>query len=896
MSFRKGQKLVHRAQPAWGVGVVLEVGEGGIRLAVRFAGRPGVTIVSGRDRALVAVPDDTPLDLPAGGLLDRLASGDAGPASAFALRTRVVRLEALRRADGLGALLSSRVHVLPHQVGAAGRILADRSPRFVLADEVGLGKTIEAGLVFAGLRQLGLAERVLVVVPEHLAFQWMAELFHKFNALFTLLGPDRIASLGGPEAALGQARLAILSHEQLAGDPAVAAAAAAQSFDLVIVDEAHHLDDDLLFEAVAPVARASFGLLLLTATPVRLDPKEYFRLLSLVETVPTRTLPAFLARLEAHEAYAAVARDLLAGGKVDEALTRLHELAPDDDAFAPSGKRKAPSRAALLEYLADRHGLSARLVRNRRVKVGAFTRRVLRREDVPEGGKIEAAAALCGRLARAGEKVLVLGHDVDRLRELQGRIAATERLEALLYDDAASLEARDRLVARFRDREGPMLLLSGESGGEGRNFQFASHLVCLDLPDSPLTLEQRIGRLDRLGQARPVEIHVLPEPGEEAFLADLYEKEIGIFDEPVGGLDTVLATVPDELAELRGKRTEKARQAFRRAIAARVAEGRRAQHEGYDPLLDVRSASLPELHALVSAAFARMGEDPPEEGEEVGASLSTLSRWLEEELEDLVVDAGRRVGMDVDTDENVHPFEVAFTFGSGMRIEALPGMEIPDEERTILGSFWRETAVVREELEWFATGHRLAEALLELARDGEGGRTAFLQSRAAPRSGGLYMRWKLRWPTPADLAPGARVPSRQASRYLDESPIPVLVDLGASHVVVEGGATRLEDAIDRARDARGAPPPATVVDPAAAAAEKEARAELARRVSRAVKKLAAHAAAEEQRLLASARVGGAPREAIETALIGVLLHRELVEEALRKVDLELDAAAVVLPS
>ncbi|MEI8256258.1 MAG: hypothetical protein WCJ30_11360, partial [Deltaproteobacteria bacterium] len=86
------------------------------------------------------------------------------------------------------------------------------------------------------------------------------------------------------------------------------------------------------------------------------------------------------------------------------------------------------------------------------------------------------------------------------------------------------------------------------------------------------------------------------------------------------------------------------------------------------------------------------------------------------------------------------------------------------------------------------------------------------------------------------------------------------------------------------------------VDPAAAAAEKEARAELARRVSRAVKKLAAHAAAEEQRLLASARVGGAPREAIETALIGVLLHRELVEEALRKVDLELDAAAVVLPS
>src|SRR5512136_119337 len=880
MSWKKGQKLVHRAQPAWGVGVVLEVGDEGRRIAVRFAGREGTTVVSGRDPALTEVPQDTPIEQGAGGPLEALSSGGHGPASAFALRTRVVRLEALRRADSLGALLSSRVHVLPHQVGAAGRILSDRLPRFVLADEVGLGKTSEAGLVFSGLRQLGIAERVLVAVPEHLAFQWLAELFHKFNALFTLLSDERIAELGGPAAALQASRLAIVSHERLRADPELAAAAAALPLDLVVVDEAHHLDDDLLFERVAPVARASFGLLLLTATPVRLDPREYFRLLSLVEPVPTESLEAFLARLDDHEAFAAVARDLLAGGRVEDALARLRALAPDDPLLAPApgGKPRRIARARLLEHLASRYSLSSRLVRNRRVKVGAFTRRMLRREDVAEGAKLDAAAALCGRLARAKEKVLVFGGDVGALRALRDRIAERERLEALLYDEAATLEARDRLVARFRDPEGPMLLLSGESGGEGRNFQFASHLVCLDLPDSPLTLEQRIGRLDRLGQGRPVEIHVLPEPGEEAFLADLYEKEIGIFDEPVGGLDAVLASVPDELAALRAARTEKARETFRREIAERVAEGRRAQHEGYDPLLDVRSASIPELTALVSTAFARMGEDPPEEGEE------------------MVVEAVRRVGMDVDTDENVHPFEAAFTFGSSMRIEALPGMEMPAEERTLLGSFWRETAVVREELEWFATGHRLAEALLELARDGEAGRTAFLQSRAAPRGGGLYLRWRLRWPAPADLAPGARVPSRQASRYLDESPLSVVVDLGASRAVVDDGAARLEEAADSARDARGAPPPADVIDPAAQAGEKAARAELSRRVSRAVKKLAAHAEAEEARLLASARTGGASRAAIEKALVGVLLHRELVEEALRKVDLELDAAAVVLPS
>ena len=122
---------------------------------------------------------------------------------------------------------------------------------------------------------------------------------------------------------------------------------------VVVVDEAHHLADDALHAVVAPLCRASFGALLLTATPVRLDPREYFRLLSLVETVPSTTLEAFLARLEAHEAYAGVARDLLAGGKVEDALVRLRELSPDDEAFdPPAGKRKGPSRAALLEHLA----------------------------------------------------------------------------------------------------------------------------------------------------------------------------------------------------------------------------------------------------------------------------------------------------------------------------------------------------------------------------------------------------------------------------------------------------------------------------------------------------------------------------------------------------------------
>src|SRR5512134_3605957 len=334
MNWQPGMKVVHRAQRAWGVGVVVQVGDEGRRLAVRFAGREGLTVVSGRDPALAEVPADTPVEQGAGGPLDALASGDAGPASAFALRTRVVRLEALRRADSLGALLSSRVHVLPHQVGAAGRILSDRMPRFVLADEVGLGKTVEAGLVFAGLRQLGIAERVLVIVPEHLAFQWLAELFHKFNALFALLTPERIAELGGAEAALARSPHAIVAFETLRDDEELAAAAADAPLDLVVVDEAHHL----------------------AATPVRLDPREYFRLLALVEPVPSTSEKEFLARLEQHEAYAQVARALLSGEAVAEALEKLRALAPGDDFF--SRAQPLPGRVALLAHLADRYSLS----------------------------------------------------------------------------------------------------------------------------------------------------------------------------------------------------------------------------------------------------------------------------------------------------------------------------------------------------------------------------------------------------------------------------------------------------------------------------------------------------------------------------------------------------------
>ena len=251
--------------------------------------------------------------------------------------------------------------------------------------------------------------------------------------------------------------------------------------------------------------------------------------------------------------------------------------------------------------------------------------------------------------------------------------------------------------------------------------------------------------------------------------------------------------------------------------------------------------------------------------------------------------------MDVDTDQNVHPFEAAFTLGAGMKIEALPGMELPEEPLTILGSFWRETAVARDELQWFATGHRLVEALVGLVRDGDAGRTATLKREWAPRRGGLYVRFLPALASSADVAAGARVASRQASRYLDLAPISVLVDLDEGHRLVRGAAARLEDELGDAEGARvgGAPP--ALLEAARAAAEREATAILARRVEEGKALLLAHADGEEQRLVDSAFQGGAKASRVESALGVLRQRRDVVATAIGRAKLELDAVALVVP-
>jgi ATP-dependent helicase HepA len=856
-------KLRHRAQAEWGAGDVLAVEDG--QLIVRFAGRegepirlsaksadlaryhfaPGERVRSAEGEAVIEAVDGDRYYV-SGAWLGEAALSPTRPRSEilamlrerrfttpanFALRRSVLTLDDERRADALGAMLAARVRVLPHQLGVVQRVLAAPRPRFILADEVGLGKTIEAGMIFSALRLAGLAPRVLVVVPEHLQVQWLLELRQRFNQSFALGGE-------GPQCIVSLAQAAAVTGE----------------WDLVICDEAHHLREPAALAAMQALGTRTWGLLLLTATPMQLDPDEYHALLQLL--APTgETAEAFRARLHEQEAISRAVREGNAA-----ALAAL---------FPADGELRALAGEALLHHLAESYSLSAAMVRNRRVRVGGFTERRVEAHRV-----FKLADVLREIWQREPEaKVLVFcdASDIAPLRTELGQ----EGIVSVAYDETLSLVDRDRQVARFRDREGPRVLLCTEIGGEGRNFQMAHHLVHYRLPLSPAAIEQRIGRLDRVGQLAPVVSHVFTggDPAAQEILR-IMRDVVGVFTQTVGGLDAVLERTAAELAALTDA---EALHAYARELAMRLRDARAMLERAYDPLLDARSFDAAGITALLERAEARAdiaGEGTLEE------RILQLARDLDERLEDAVTEVARRVGIGVDTAEQVEAFQCAFRFGAELAVEALPGIDI-SEDRTVLGTFWRDTANEDDTLEYFATGHPIVEALFDFVRDGPFGRVA--GRRVAGKASGIEFVFQLELPEETEL--GARVAARQLARVLPSRMLTVAIDTrGAVVAAPRGNDSPLtpSDAAHAFGDF------STFAAAAAARAEAEGQRQLAAMVAQARADLAREAAAVQAHLTTLLARGAVPAVALDESRDDYAAR----EKALTRLRLALDSACV----
>jgi len=468
-----------------------------------------------------------------------------------------------------------------HQLAAVKTVLNRMRGRALLADEVGLGKTIEAGIILAELHRRKLVRRVLVLVPPGLVTQWEEELRRKFCLDFVTHDAERFR-LEGPRAWERFERVVASFHT--AKRPEHADALLKISYDLVIVDEAHHLRNanTVLWQFVNRLKK-NF-ILLLTATPVQNNLEELFNLVTLLQPGQLKTLRGFR---RTH-----VARGDKRQPKDPEGLRRqLSEvMVRNRRATTPLALTRRVARtllvapspgeqalyAGLSDFLREQYrqgsGISRMVVQTLQMELGSSPRaavptleRLLAREQwtapvrngldhflaealrITDEGKSQA---LLGLLAAWPEKLLIF----TRYRATQdhlGRLLEQAGERCAVYHGGLRRQEKEAAVRAF---EGPCrILLSTEAGGEGRNLQFANGLVNYDLPWNPMRIEQRIGRLSRVGQTRDVHVFNLVAPGtiEESLLAML-DTKINMFELVIGEIDMILGelTADQDFEEL----------------------------------------------------------------------------------------------------------------------------------------------------------------------------------------------------------------------------------------------------------------------------------------------------------------------------------------------------------
>jgi SNF2 family DNA or RNA helicase len=668
----------------------------------------------------------------------RILDGRFGSARQFALAVTARRYEIEQMTNDLVSLGESRVDIKPHQVSVVHRVITSYPHRFLLCDEVGLGKTIEAGMILKELRARGGAARCLVIVPPNLLRQWQYELKSKFNETFSIINSDTVRYLRMAQGVTGnpfEVHDSVIVSSSWISMGQWARQASEVSWDMVIVDEAHHArvhvngrrrEQTRLYKVVrdlvSPDVFSKRAALFLTATPMQLDSGELYSLIELLDPVLFPTEQHFERHRGEVRGLNQLAHDLSEHGLPppyqDEAGVVERVAYWLDTNTASAERRLKAGRDSVAQVCADlsaRHLLSEILIRNRKKVVAEFMPRQAHRWDVrlsdEERRALEAVEAFVrdgyARADRTNDRatgfVMVifqklmassiralrvsLSRRAERLRktagapsvprraraaiaEIEDRLDQDEYISALLAEvavadaeEAAELErlvavldevpcdskadtllaglreltqlepgakvllftefretqeylrqrireigwdvqlfhgqmkpaAKDAAVEAFRTSAGPIVLLSTEAGGEGRNFQFCHLLVNYDLPWNPMRVEQRIGRVDRIGQANVVQVFNFWVQGTvEERVLDVLERRINVFEETVGGLDPILGDTERDLAkifQLGGEERDRALRQFEDRIETRLREARAAEEKLRDFIMDTKSYS-----------------------------------------------------------------------------------------------------------------------------------------------------------------------------------------------------------------------------------------------------------------------------------------------------------------
>ncbi|MBE0485847.1 RNA polymerase-associated protein RapA [Marinobacter sp.] len=721
----------------------------------------------------------------------RLFAGQFDRNGAFRLRVSTLQHMDRLRASPAQGLIGARTQHLPHQLYIAHEVARRHAPRVLLADEVGLGKTIEAGLILHYQLHTGRARRALIVVPDSLIHQWLVEMLRRFNLRFSIVDQGRYDDIKAQENDVDALmthifgddgrvnpfeadQLVLCSLDFLVQSEQARNDAQAAGWDLMVVDEAHHLawseeQASPEYNVVESLSAASKGLLLLTATPEQVGLASHFARLRLLDPARFHNLEAFRQEEQQYEAINIVVRRL---------LETPDNISPDDKAALANWLgdeldellARDNAHQAVIDALLDRHGTGRVLFRNTRAAIQGFPARQPIPEPLPcpplyndtRYGKTGLSpeqsvdeeqwladdprvAWLEKRLAGLRPaKVVVICARADTAMALEHYLQLRAGIRSAAFHEHLSLLERDRAAAYFADSEqGAQALICSEIGSEGRNFQFAHHLVLFDLPANPDLLEQRIGRLDRIGQTEAIRIHIPYLQGtSQEIQYRWFQDGLNAFAESCA----VGVAVHEQVSDYWQKALDGDETVLEPLLAASSAEAQRLKtllHNGRDALIELNSCRRDDADALISSIEQEEGSV---------------------QVRDYMVQAFDILGVELE-DHSEH----ADVLKPGEQCQAGHVAELPEDGLTV--TWEREQALQREDMAFMSWEHPMVTGVMDSVTSSGLGKAALanLSVKALP-AGTLLLEalFAVHCPAPESL---------QLTRYLPVSPLRLVVDI-----------------------------------------------------------------------------------------------------------------------
>lgn len=679
--------------------------------------------------------------------LDRLLASQIDYKEWYDLRIEAMQMQAGMQTSPLRGMIGARVGLIPHQFYIAHEVGKRFAPRVLLADEVGLGKTIEAGLIIHQQLKTGRSERILILVPDSLQYQWMIEMRRRFNLNFSLFDLTRTASIKEHDPELNPfltEQCIIASVDLMIDHDDLREQALEAGFDLLVVDEAHHLmwseeeGGNDRYDLVEEFAEKTAGVLLLTATPEQLGVESHFARLRLLDPQRFSSLDRFLDEEEQYHHTAKIAEVLMS----DLPLEAEHFTA-SEKLLGHAIEDQPEQRFRAIHELLDRHGTGRILFRNTREAIQGFPGRdcqpaplpapenwskdgKLREQMWPEEAQLDGAWMETDprvswimemlRTQLKHKKVLLIARSGPVVEALENALRIHAGIRTAMFHEGMSLLERDQAAAYFaEDSYGAQILLCSEIGSEGRNFQFASDLILFDLPANPDVLEQRIGRLDRIGQENRIQIHVpyLVGTAQERMFR-WYNEALNIFSNISPTAQTLqenfIVDLKDCLLADKGQDFEDLLEAVnvqRQALENELQEGR-------DRLLEYNSCRPMVAQEIVNAL---------EDYDDNTLLPMFMKRFM--------------ASTNIDFDEQSNG-TVIIKPTDQMQVQ---GLDLDEEGMTV--TFYRDQAQIREDAQYITLEHPFTESVMEMIRTQSFGSTnvALLKSAALPQGSVLLEVW-----------------------------------------------------------------------------------------------------------------------------------------------------------